>query len=116
IELCWPTPSKGDPATWCDPSSSEGVTVVAADPTNGSVVYAGTRGHGLFKSGDGGRSWTLAGAGLPTYYSGGGAGCCAPTALYVDPKNPKIVLVGVLSTGIYRSADGGRTFKAAMSG
>lgn len=39
-----------------------------------------------------------------------------PTTIFVHPRNPKIVLVGIGLTGIFRSTDGGLTFAKAMGG
>jgi hypothetical protein len=115
-ELCpTPNPKDSDPATWCDPSP-DGVTVIAVDPTNPSILYAGARGSGLYKSTNGGATWAVANVGLyskETVYS---PLVFDPTTVFVDPAKPNIVFVGILETGIFRSTNGGQSFTLAMGG
>jgi photosystem II stability/assembly factor-like uncharacterized protein len=92
-----------DQETWVD--------VIATDPLNGRIVYAGITGFfggGLARSTDAGRSWAY----LPTRSPGGprilGTGV---TALAIDPKNTNEIYAGVAWTGgLYKSYDGGMTF------
>lgn len=66
-------------------------------------------GGGVAVTRDGGWTWTPAGAGLPV-------GPC--TSVILDPTSPKTgrtLYAAIFGTGVYRSADGGRTWKAAES-
>ncbi len=91
-------------ATW-QPAST-GITLplsvqggLAVNPITPTVLYAGDYyGGGLYRSTNGGDSWSLV---LP------GA---AVRAVAVHPLTPTIVLVGDREQGIYRSADGGDTW------
>src|SRR4029453_5769541 len=73
-----------------------------------AVVPGGPRGvmaagdTGVFKSRDGGASWTRLGAAgdLPTVWS-----------LAVDPADPQTLFAGTRPAAIYRSRDGGATWK-----
>jgi photosystem II stability/assembly factor-like uncharacterized protein len=78
------------------------------DATAG-VVYMGSAGGGVWKSINGGQSWTPLSDGWPTLNV---------SSVAVDPKNPNKVYVGTgdyhgfggYSVGIMRSADGGATW------
>ncbi len=58
------TPTAG-PQAW-QQLGLDGLVVqsIAIDPSNPDVMYAGTRGAGVHKSTDGGRTWTEANSGL----------------------------------------------------
>ena len=83
------------------------VGLAVARGTHGQRVYAliDTRQGGLFRSDDGGQSWTLVGTDQRVrgrlWYFG---------EVVVDPKNPDTVYLPNVS--IYRSTDGGKTFTA----
>jgi hypothetical protein len=58
---------------------------LAIDPTNPSIIYAGTWGYGIFKSTDGGASWSANNSGLTNILV---------TALAIDPTNTSIMYAG----------------------
>src|SRR4030095_11705650 len=74
------------------------VLSLAIDPGNSSIIYAGTRDGGVFKSTDGGTSWQGANQGIPREQI---------TTLKIDPSHPATLYVGVWSSGIFKSQDGG---------
>ena len=92
-------------------------TVVIA-PSNPLIVYAGTADDGVYKSVDGGTTWTKLSDGIENPDVG---------ALAVHPTNPDVVLTGTniwqwsfhgetfpsstLGEGIYKTTDGGRNWK-----
>jgi photosystem II stability/assembly factor-like uncharacterized protein len=76
------------------------VTAIAVDPSNGSILYAGAQLDGLWKSVDGGVSWTSA--------RNGYAGDIA-VAIAVEPSSPAIVWAGS-NGGVFRSTDGGASW------
>src|SRR5439155_9295314 len=45
---------------------SETINALAIDPQTPTTLYAGTSGHGVFKSTDGGESWSAVNTGLTT--------------------------------------------------
>jgi len=81
-------------------------SLAVAQHTNSQRMYSLGRG-GLFRSDDGGITWSL---GTNTLYSASGH-------IYVDSKNPDVVYT--MGTSSYRSDDGGHTlvaFKGAPGG
>jgi photosystem II stability/assembly factor-like uncharacterized protein len=102
------------------PTGSIGVIAVAA--SNPDVVYVGSgeglhrpdlsTGNGVYKSTDGGRSWTHLGL----------TDAQQIPSLAIDPRNPDRVFVAALGhpygpneeRGIFRSIDGGRSFQKVL--
>jgi photosystem II stability/assembly factor-like uncharacterized protein len=78
-----------------------------------SLRYDVTAGRGVFKSTDGGKTWKS--LGLAATHDIG--------RIWVDPRNPDIVVVAALghlfgpnsARGIYRSADGGKTWTHSLA-
>jgi photosystem II stability/assembly factor-like uncharacterized protein len=113
----WKTTDGG--ATWApldDFMGNLSVTTMVMSPSDPNVIYAGTgegvflvnhikdltRGAGVFKSTDGGTTWTqLAATATPDWYHVG--------RLAINPSNNQILLAATAS-GIWRSADGGTTW------
>jgi len=58
------------------------ITDVAVDPTNDDIVYAGAAEGGVFRTFDGGQSWTPLFDDMPALSIG---------ALAIDPGNPSVV-------------------------
>lgn len=105
---------------------------VITHPTDPDVVYACAIGHlwgysgtrGLFKTTDGGRSWTKLAGGLP---DDGRTGC---TDLVADPRNADVLYTafyhrirwpwtfhsGGPNGGIFKSTDGGRSWRKLTAG
>lgn len=90
-------------------SRPETVYVGTGDPAGWSF----TPGQGMFKTTDGGRTWTRIGLADAAYIP----------ALLVDPHNPNLVLAGALGPrtgatpgerGVFRSTDGGRSWKQVL--
>ncbi|MFY9561421.1 MAG: YCF48-related protein [Terriglobales bacterium] len=94
------------------------IRTLAIDPSNPSVIYAGTavfenyfehnkNGGGVFKTTDGGQSWTAASNGLPDD---------PVQALAVDPNNPGTAYAGTMDQGIFKTVDGGQSWNSANTG
>jgi len=83
------------------------------------VVYAGVEPHALFRSDDGGLSFSLV-EGLwqhphrPQWTPGGG-GACLHTVL-IHPDDPDDIMVVMSAAGVYRTRDGGTTWSPANRG
>jgi photosystem II stability/assembly factor-like uncharacterized protein len=78
------------------------VTSLAIDPTDASVLYAGTYRSGVFKSTDGGETWFPAGSGLRIGFD--------VDALVIDPTAPEI-LYAANGGFVFRSANGGQAWE-----
>lgn len=108
---------------------SERISAIAIHPQNPDIVYIGALGHafgpneerGVFMTTDGGRTWTK------TLYIDNQHGVAD---LDIDPANPNILYAGMWSFerkpwthrsgsekgGVYKSIDGGRTWKKLENG
>lgn len=119
----WKTTDGG--GTWqvlTDGTPISSVGAIAIAPSNHDIIYVGTGeaaprgnmtyGDGVYKSSDGGKSWSH--AGLRDSRQIG--------ALIVDPGNPDIVLVAALGhafgpnteRGLFRSTDGGKSWTKVL--
>src|SRR5262245_5651597 len=75
-----------------------GVTGLAIDPLPPTTLYAGTDGRDVFKSTDGGSSWSALNTGSPYSTVAG--------VLAVDPRTPTTLYAGT-GGGVFKSTDGG---------
>jgi photosystem II stability/assembly factor-like uncharacterized protein len=119
----WETEDAG--RTWqpiFDAAPAGSVGALAVAPSDPKVIYAGTgeadmrsdiaQGVGLYRSGDGGRSWQA--IGLSDSQQIG--------RILVDPAHPEVVLVAALghpygpneTRGVFRSTDGGATWRRTL--
>jgi photosystem II stability/assembly factor-like uncharacterized protein len=120
----WKSANSGQ--TWDAVFEKQGVGAIGAvtiDPTNDDVVWVGTGesnprndvsyGDGVYKTTDGGESWTNVGLKGTKYIS----------RILVDPRSHNHVIVGALGDafadsserGVYVTDDGGRTWKQTLS-
>jgi hypothetical protein len=87
-----------------------------ADP---DTVYAGVEDAALFRSTDGGGSWTevsgLRGHGTGSQWQPGAGGMCLHT-IVEDPSNPKRIFIAISAAGCFRTDDGGETWKPINRG
>jgi len=117
----WKTTDGG--RVWKPIFDQEGVAsigAVAVAPSNPDIVYVGTGeqtlGNGMYKSSDAGATWTHIGLEDTKYIS----------AVVVDPRDPNIVVVGVLghpilgtagagkTRGVYKTTDGGKNWSKTL--
>jgi photosystem II stability/assembly factor-like uncharacterized protein len=68
------------------------VTALAIDPKNSATLYVGTRTTGVFKSTDGGASWTAYNQGLNTFNI---------TVVAVHPKGAGCLYAATYDGGVY---------------
>lgn len=88
---------------------SPGASALAIHPTQTSTVYAATV-AGVFKSTNGGRTWSAMNNGLPT----GSVGL-----LIMDPLTPSTLYAtagGFSPSGVYKTIDGGATWNLRNNG
>lgn len=95
-----------DPSGWIGPHGGY-IVVVAVDPSNPLVVYAGSWGSGVFKSLDGGLTWQSSNLGLTNLYI---------NSLAIDPTHPSTVYAGTYHGQVYKSQDGGNSWAWSGSG
>ena len=72
---------------------------LAVDPQNKDVVYTGTNGNGIFRSSDGGQTWSAMGFDGHTVKS-----------LAVSPHDPKVIYAGTKPAYMYISRDWGESW------
>jgi photosystem II stability/assembly factor-like uncharacterized protein len=97
------------------------VGALAVARSNPDIVYVGTGeqtpGDGMYKSTDAGATWSHIGLDDAKYIS----------SVIIDPRDPDVVVVGVLGSpilgvagsdktrGVYKTTDGGKTWKRTLS-
>lgn len=88
-------------------------------PTERDTLFAGVEEAGLFVTRDRGDSWQeifgLTALRKPDKWFPGNGGLCLHTIL-IDPKNPRRMFVGISAVGVFRSEDGGETWKSLNRG
>ena len=105
-----------------DGQKSYSIGSVAIDPTNPNIIWVGTGensnhynvtyGDGVYKSEDGGKSWTNMGLTESEHIG----------AIVVDPNNPNIIFAAAMGSlrrsggnrGVYRSTDGGKNWERVL--
>ncbi|MFI5180845.1 MAG: WD40/YVTN/BNR-like repeat-containing protein [Thermoanaerobaculia bacterium] len=81
--------------------AGESIGAIVVDPTSPQTLYAASS-HGVFKTIDGGASWSPASDGLEEDYIG---------SLVIDPRSPATLWAGGRSGGsVYKTTDGARTW------
>lgn len=94
--------------TVLEKSVAPGAFDVVIDPSNSSTVYLATQSEGaVFRSTNGGGSWTALNAGITASQI---------SAVVIDPSNPTTVYAATTSNAIYKSADGGASWFEANLG
>jgi photosystem II stability/assembly factor-like uncharacterized protein len=101
---------------------SNNIGAMAISPSNPKIIYVGTgdsaprntvlTGEGMYKSTDGGKTWSYIGLG-ETHIIGW---------ILVDPNNPDVVYVAALGhlfapnpeRGVFKTTDGGKTWKKIL--
>jgi photosystem II stability/assembly factor-like uncharacterized protein len=87
--------------------------------TDPDVVYAGVEDAALFRTADGGKSWTelsgLRGHGSGAHWMPGAGGMCLHTIL-LDPVDPKRIFIAISAAGAFRTDDGGETWRPINRG
>ncbi|QDV38185.1 WD40/YVTN/BNR-like repeat-containing protein [Tautonia plasticadhaerens] len=89
-------------------------------PEEAGVLWCGTIPGGLFRSGDGGRSWAL----VETLWRhpsrkawfGGGADRPGIHSICLDPRDPGRLMLGVSCGGVWATDDGGASWDCRASG
>jgi photosystem II stability/assembly factor-like uncharacterized protein len=82
------------------------VLEIVVDPTNADVAWAATGARGVFRTADGGTTWT-AGVGLET---------ATIMSLAGDPSNSSVLYAGTVALGVFKSTDGGVSWLTSSIG
>jgi len=84
------------------------VSSIAINPNNPNIIYMGTVGGGVWRSNDGGNTWT------PIFDRQIALGVGEPAGIAIDPNNTNTVYVGTSGrfapqpqAGLFKSTDGG---------
>jgi photosystem II stability/assembly factor-like uncharacterized protein len=104
-------------AKWTQlPSEMDSLCIwsVARSPHDPDLILAGTRPPAIFRSTDGAKTWERVKAPLPET-------CPAVlkprvTRITFDPDDPDLLFAGLEIGGVWRSTDGGKSFKNASAG
>jgi hypothetical protein len=87
--------------------------------TDANMVYAGVEDAALFKSTDGGTSWTempgLREHGTGPHWQPGAGGMCLHTII-LDPADPARMYIAISAAGAFRTDDAGATWKPINKG
>lgn len=86
--------------------------MLAVDPNNSNVVYCGTHYDGMWKSEDAGETWTQINEiskGVRGTHDGFVSSVVIDSSEVIDGKSAN-VYIGVMSSGVYQSTDGGNSF------
>ena len=87
--------------------------------TDPDTVYAGVEDAAIFRTTDGGKSWSEL-SGLRTHDTGPqwspGAGGLGLHTILIDRDNPKRMFIAISAAGAFRTEDGGTTWKAINQG
>ncbi|MGI8919430.1 MAG: Calx-beta domain-containing protein [Pyrinomonadaceae bacterium] len=89
------------------------VNAMVLDPLNPATLYLSGYGNAspeavrIFKSTDGGGSWSIASAGLPS---------SEISSLAIDPHHANNLYAGTFSDGVFRSTDGGASWNPLNQG
>lgn len=109
----------GEPGTLYA-ATTRGVLGISSVSGGAASLIPGAAAWGLYKSTDGGTTWTFLHNGAPTAAAcdtvaealAGGSPCSVRGVrrIALDPTNPEIVYAGSYGRGIWRSVDGGATW------
>jgi photosystem II stability/assembly factor-like uncharacterized protein len=107
--LSWRTAETGLPRGLWRPS-------MTVDPVNPHTVYLTASVYGVYKSVNGADTWTPVNGGLKSSRSGKFTFYSDVQAVVVDPTNPRTVFASTPGDGVYRSADGGGSWRSVSTG
>jgi photosystem II stability/assembly factor-like uncharacterized protein len=105
-KLLLPLVNLNRPPVWLGPEGGL-ISAVVVDPRNPSNVYAASWGGGVYKSTDGGLSWTWKSQGLQNL---------TVVSLAIDPDSPSTLFAGTYRGKLFKSTDGGDSWFLSSTG
>jgi hypothetical protein len=91
--------------------SPQNLTTITVSPDVNHTVWVGTAAEGIYKSADGGATWTSSNNGLPSDESSPAIFRVTVNSIAAEPQNPQFMLAGT-SGGLFRSTDAGGSWWA----
>jgi len=88
-----------------DPHAQQAASIQALTTIGNDVIYAGSFGHGMFRSDDRGATWTQAGTGMTD-----------PFILSLVTGQDNVVYAGTFRGGVFRTKDHGKSWQAVNDG
>ena len=89
------------------PVPATDITKLIVDPSDSTIIYAGTIQQGVYRSVDGGKQWETVKRGLPTR--------ARVSVLVIDPINQKMIYAGT-DVGVFISTDRGDNWYSSNTG
>jgi len=81
--------------------------LLCMDPFDAGTIYFGEWTEGIYKSGDGGKSWKKVGKGLPFHQDT----ASVLTVIKADPNQKGLIYAGFIKEGLYKSVDSGENWQ-----
>ncbi|HSF81646.1 MAG TPA: hypothetical protein VLA49_10455 [Anaerolineales bacterium] len=94
------------PPQWIGPGGGL-IAAVATSPLVSNIVYAGSWGGGVYRSEDGGVTWTWKSQGLTNQ---------TIVSLAVDPSNPNLAYAGTYRGKLFKTTNGGESWLLSSQG
>ncbi|HLK35185.1 MAG TPA: hypothetical protein VKU41_00445, partial [Polyangiaceae bacterium] len=86
----------------------------AFDPSNASVLYAATQLNGVYKSTDGGMTWSPSNSGITPWSSSAGAMAIDVNRVVIDPASAQTLYAATNGRGVYKSTDGAQSWTMVL--
>jgi photosystem II stability/assembly factor-like uncharacterized protein len=94
-------------ATWTTITADTSAYCIKVSPKDSNIVYLGTRGNGLFKSNNGGKTWVASDSGLTAKNI---------TAIALCAGDSTTMYVASADSGVFKSTDSGNTWSTMNAG
>jgi photosystem II stability/assembly factor-like uncharacterized protein len=94
----------GDHWSLLGPGPGGAIPSLSIDPQDSRIIYAGVAARGVYKSTDGGRTWSAKNNGITDLNTSSQA------KLPIDPTNPNILYFGTNDGGVFQTLDGGENW------